>query len=303
LDSYEVAADIERAAGPGARIVAARGPKRFDVLPLLVATDGAIAAFGHDRRRLRPNVVLGGVSGLAERTWPGRQVAIGDAVVVLADLRARCIVTTYDPDTVARDVGVLHGIRASFGGRRALNAWAGVPGTVAVGDHAELDARVRVAFPELGRFAAPRRGASGVARAGMPVAGPRREHEQQPRVAAGADLVALAGVEDREEARTAGHGLAAARDLDLAVDDEQVGALVDLVVLELLARRQVQRDGARLAAGGVEDDRVVRLDGEAAQVPGLHASDATRRPPPDATPRRRGRPSSCRACRRRRRGA
>jgi hypothetical protein len=43
---------------------------RFDVLPLLVATDGAIAALGEDGRRLRPNVVVGGVDGW--RSGPGR---------------------------------------------------------------------------------------------------------------------------------------------------------------------------------------------------------------------------------------
>ena len=43
----------------------------LDVLPLLVATDGAIAAFGRDRRRLRPNLVVGETDGLDERQWPG----------------------------------------------------------------------------------------------------------------------------------------------------------------------------------------------------------------------------------------
>src|ERR1700749_3241387 len=37
---------------------------RYAILPLLVVTDGAIAAFGLDGRRLRPNIVIGGVPGL-----------------------------------------------------------------------------------------------------------------------------------------------------------------------------------------------------------------------------------------------
>lgn len=37
---------------PDAELVPYDGPERFDVLPLLVATDGAIEAFGQDRRRL-----------------------------------------------------------------------------------------------------------------------------------------------------------------------------------------------------------------------------------------------------------
>jgi hypothetical protein len=148
-----IAAEVERAAGQGARIVRATGPERFDILPLLVATDGAIEAFGYDYRRLRPNVVLGGVEGLAERGWEGEQVAVGDAVIGLATLRGRCITTTYDPDTLVQDVDVLRSIQARFDGTLALNAWAGQPGAVHVGDEAHvLAAHADLARPQLGRF-------------------------------------------------------------------------------------------------------------------------------------------------------
>src|SRR6266516_2529761 len=59
--------DVVAAVGVGASLVLASGLERFDVLPLLVATDGAIRALGADGRRLRPNIVIGGVSGLDER--------------------------------------------------------------------------------------------------------------------------------------------------------------------------------------------------------------------------------------------
>jgi hypothetical protein len=144
---------VQRAAGPGARIVRAAGPERFDILPLLVATDGAIEAFGYDRRRLRPNIVLGGVEGLAERGWEGEQIAIGDAMIGLATLRGRCIMTTFDPDTLVQDVDVLRSIRNRFDGTLALNAWAGRPGTVSVGDEARLlESRAELERPQLGRY-------------------------------------------------------------------------------------------------------------------------------------------------------
>ena len=136
--SPEVAADVARAAGPDARLERLAGPDGFDVLPLLVATDGAIEAFGHDRRRLRPNVVIGGVAGLAERTWEGRLLRAGSVVIGLADLRARCVMTTFDPDTLEQDPGVLLRIRAEFGGTLALNARVVQPGTLAIGDPVEL---------------------------------------------------------------------------------------------------------------------------------------------------------------------
>lgn len=136
--SPEVAADVEAAAGPGARLVRHEGALRFDVLPLLVATDGAIAAFGHDGRRLRPNLVIGGVPGLAERSWEGRRLRVG-AVSILADsLRARCIMTTFDPDTQEQDVEVLLGIHRDFGGKLALNASVIEGGFLRVGDPVEL---------------------------------------------------------------------------------------------------------------------------------------------------------------------
>jgi uncharacterized protein len=123
---------------PGLRLVRDDTPERFDILPLLVATDGAIAAFGQDGRRLRPNIVIGGVDGLAERGWEGKALRIGPVVIRLADLRERCIMTTFDPDTQEQDVEVLRKIRRDFGGRLALNASVETPGTIRLNDSVEL---------------------------------------------------------------------------------------------------------------------------------------------------------------------
>ncbi len=58
-------------------------------------------------------------------------------------------------------------------------------------------------------------------------------------------LVALAGVEDRQQAGPAADRVAAvAPDLDLAVDHDDVRALVHLVLLEPLAGAQAQHDRA-----------------------------------------------------------
>jgi len=108
------------------------------VLPLLVATDGAIAALGVDGRRLRPNIVIAGVEGLAERDWPGRRLRIRDVVVELVKLRGRCVMTTYDPDTQVQDVAVLRRIARDFGGRMALDSSVIQGGIVAVGDTVTL---------------------------------------------------------------------------------------------------------------------------------------------------------------------
>ena len=136
--SPEVARDVELAAGPGARLVRDDGLERFDIHPLLVATDGGVAAFGHDRRRLRPNVLVGGVEGLAERAWEGRRLRAGECLIQLENLRERCVMTTVDPDTLERDAGVLRRIVQEFGGRLALDARVTRGGTLRVGDPVEL---------------------------------------------------------------------------------------------------------------------------------------------------------------------
>ncbi len=133
-----VLADVRRIVGPGARLVRDEGPERFDVLPLLVATDGAIRAFGYDSRRLRPNVIVAGVSGLDERNWPGRCLCVGEVVIALADLRGHCVMTTFNPDTLEQDPQVLKTIVKRFGGRLALNALPIRGGVLHRGDPVEI---------------------------------------------------------------------------------------------------------------------------------------------------------------------
>ena len=128
---------IIEAAGPQARLIEWDGLERFDILPLLVATDGAIKEFGYDHRRLRPNIVIGGVEGLAEREWPGRRMRIGKAVLEFAQLRGRCVMTTYDPDTQKQNHAVLRHIVKKFDGTLALDTAVVQGGRISVGDVAE----------------------------------------------------------------------------------------------------------------------------------------------------------------------
>jgi len=137
-DDPEVAERVRAAAGEQARLIAYAGRDRFDALPLLVTTDGAVEAFGHDRRRLRPNLVIGGVEGLAEREWPGGTIRIGDCVIGVDSLCVRCALTTVDPDTLEQDPGVLRDINERFDSRLALNCAVLRAGEVAVGDPVEV---------------------------------------------------------------------------------------------------------------------------------------------------------------------
>lgn len=137
-ETAEALALVKEAAGADAWLDTSDDRDRFDVLPLLVATDGAVAAFGRDVRRLRPNILIGGVDGLDEREWPGAELHIGSLIVRLDSLRTRCPMTTVDPDTLERDPEVLRDIGRRFRGRLALNAGVLRAGTIAVGDPVSL---------------------------------------------------------------------------------------------------------------------------------------------------------------------
>jgi uncharacterized protein YcbX len=141
-NSPEAQALVEEAARQKVKLIYHDGPERFDILPLLVATDGAIDYMGVDGRRFRPNIVVGGVEGLAEREWPGRRLRIGTAVVEPAQLRGRCVMTTYDPDTLAQDLSVLKRIAKELDGTLALDTSVIEPGVIREGDPVELIPRL-----------------------------------------------------------------------------------------------------------------------------------------------------------------
>ncbi len=137
-NSPEVSSHVLSIVGPGAKLVRYDGAERFDVLPLLVATDGAIAAFGNDYRRLRPNIVIGGVEGLAEREWPGACLRINNVLVGVQDLRLRCIMTSYDPETQKQEKEITRSIYRRFEGKLALNCFVIEGGEISVDDEVEL---------------------------------------------------------------------------------------------------------------------------------------------------------------------
>lgn len=137
-DSAEAQTLVNEAVGIAVELVQVEGPERFDVLPLLVATDGAIAQMGVDSRRFRPNILIGGVAGLEERSWEGKQIQIGPVLIKAAQLRQRCVMTTYDPDTQVQDLNVLKRIVRELDGTLALDCSVITPGTIRVGDAVEI---------------------------------------------------------------------------------------------------------------------------------------------------------------------
>jgi uncharacterized protein len=113
-------------------------PQAFDILPLLVATDGAARYLNIDHRRLRPNILLADVPELEERKWPGKVLAIGDVRIHLEKLRERCVMTTFDPDTQEQNPTVLQRIVYELDGTTALDSSVLVEGRIRIGDQAEI---------------------------------------------------------------------------------------------------------------------------------------------------------------------
>jgi uncharacterized protein len=127
---------VAERAGAGATL--APLGRHFDAAPVLVVTDGAVAALGEDRRRFRANVVVAGVAGHAEREWIGRRLALGSAELLVRERCERCLVTTIDPDTLEIRPEVLARINAELEGTMGVYCEVAVPGTVGVGDEVRV---------------------------------------------------------------------------------------------------------------------------------------------------------------------
>ena len=138
-DSPEALALVREATGEPAQLVQVPQPQAFDILPLLVATDGAARFLNIDHRRLRPNIFLADVPELEERQWPGRVLKIGEVRIEMVKLRERCVMTTYDPDTQVQDRSVLLRIVRELDGTTALDSSVVTPGMIHEGDAAEIE--------------------------------------------------------------------------------------------------------------------------------------------------------------------
>jgi uncharacterized protein YcbX len=136
--SPEVSQRVEAAVAPGAYLMRSDAVGRFDVLPLLICTDGAVSEFGQDIRRLRPNLLISGVDGHAERRWEGAVLRLPDGEIGIRDLRTRCVMTTFDPETADQDASILGDIVRRFEGQVCLNAAVTRSGQITEGDDVTL---------------------------------------------------------------------------------------------------------------------------------------------------------------------
>ena len=70
--------------------------------------------------------------------WPGACLRIGPVLIGVQELRQRCIMTSYDPDTQVQDKGITQSIFRRFEGKLALNCFVIEGGLLSVGDEVQL---------------------------------------------------------------------------------------------------------------------------------------------------------------------
>jgi uncharacterized protein len=115
-----------------------------DDFPVTLMSTASVAALGEalhggapDPRRFRMTVTIDGAGAWEEHGWTGRDVAIGDVRVRVADPVPRCVVTTRDPERGRRDVPVLKALAELRGKHNVtFGVWCEVtrPGVVRSGD-------------------------------------------------------------------------------------------------------------------------------------------------------------------------
>jgi hypothetical protein len=83
---------------------------------------------------------------------PGGCLRLGAVLVGVQDLRLRCVMTSFDPDTLAQDKGITRGIYERFEGKLALNCFVIEGGAIAVGNEVRLGRDRGCAEAAAGRF-------------------------------------------------------------------------------------------------------------------------------------------------------
>jgi uncharacterized protein YcbX len=142
-------AALGEAAGEAVRLLQV-GRGAFDSMPVSVITTATAARLGRrdakagDWRRYRPNIVLDVAPGLDadETDWIGGALVFGDdAAPPRLRINARierCAMITLDPDTAAKDAGVMRRVVEDFDNLVGVYCAVEALGTIAAGDRVRL---------------------------------------------------------------------------------------------------------------------------------------------------------------------
>jgi uncharacterized protein YcbX len=119
----------------------------FDAFPVMIMSTESLAYLqksapdqNFDIRRFRPNILLETQSteSFPEREWIGRKLRLGGAELTITMGCPRCVMTTHGFDDVPRDTRIMRSLVNLADGDLGVYATISGPGTVKVGDPAEL---------------------------------------------------------------------------------------------------------------------------------------------------------------------
>ena len=135
---------LSRLAGVPVRLVRTERPGSVQGAPITLVSTASLDRFAHeagtdvDARRFRMLFHIDGCTPHEEDEWLGRRVRIGAAIVRVVEPVERCVVTTRDPSSGARDLDTLHVLKRyrgsiDFGMRARVERG----GAVTLGEHVE----------------------------------------------------------------------------------------------------------------------------------------------------------------------
>jgi len=120
----------------------------FDAFPLLVVSESSLRAMQDrapgsrfDVRRFRPNLVVadaGSDDPFPERSWCGRRIEVGTAVLEITVDCPRCVMVTHGFDDLPKDPSVMRALVRETGGHLGVYATVSQPGAVRTGDSVDL---------------------------------------------------------------------------------------------------------------------------------------------------------------------
>ncbi len=117
-----------------------------DDADVLVINDASLAVLAEewgrpvDPRRFRANTAVAGVPPFQETAWIGRYIKMGQATLQVVSQCERCVLTTFDPETLTVDPSFLRAIAQNH--RACFGVYCRVvePGAVQVGDDGAISA-------------------------------------------------------------------------------------------------------------------------------------------------------------------
>lgn len=128
-------------AQPGRIVTAGRGMTDSDFPSVSILSEASLRALSDKMgvalspARFRGNLWIKGAEPFAEFSWIGREIRIGTATLRIEERITRCLATTVNPETGARDADTLKALEAGFG-HQDFGVYATVVtgGRVAVGE-------------------------------------------------------------------------------------------------------------------------------------------------------------------------